>query len=345
VKVNKNRLWTWVLTASLAAGSSHAVAANSAELAKRLHNAADMSSLDDPALKPWHLKLDVQLYDDKGQPSEKGTIEEWWTPEKDKRIYDTPSYKATEVMDSKSVYRTKGQPTVPFLLNEARNFVVHPVATDEVIDKSDLEQQTLSFGKVKLDCVMLYKKGKRAIDVPPGGVSTFCLESGTDQLRVSWLDPEVSTRHGIGLFQGRRVGVDDSISIYGVKVVSGHVEILDSETFDSSVFAVDSDLEDRPDDPVWVSAGRANAKKLGGVPPKYPMSAKDGHVSGAVMLIATIGTDGHVIRTDIVGNPDRSLAESAVESVKQWVYAPYIVNGAAVKIKTVITIHYNFGRV
>jgi len=100
--------------------SPAAFAEDSSALAKRLHNAAEASSLDDPALKPWHLKLDVQLYDAKGKPSEQGTIEEWWSPDADKRVYATPSYSATEILDKQGMHRTTGRAAPPYLLDAIR---------------------------------------------------------------------------------------------------------------------------------------------------------------------------------------------------------------------------------
>lgn len=333
-------LFTLTILASLAIGSCSCKAADTAALAKRLHHAAELSSLDDAALKAWHLKLSVQLYDAKGNPSEQGTIEEWWTPEKDKRVYDTPSYKATEIRDGKAVYRTKGQPTVPFLLNEARDFVVHPVAVSEVIDHSDLNFQVQSFGKVQLDCILLTQRGSGSASDLAGRVPTYCLEPGVDQLRAFWLDPEVSARSSTARFQERQVGVSNSISIYGAKAISEHVEMLDSKAFDESVFTPGSDVDERSADAVWVSSGVAIIKRLKSVAPTYPVSAKYWHISGSVMLIVTIGTDGHIIDTEVVGSPDHSLSESAAEAVKQWVYTPYLVNGIAVKMRTTTTIHY-----
>ena len=53
-------------------------AEDAATLTDRLHRAENLNSLDDPAMKPWYLKLSFQLFDDKGKPTEQGTIEEWW---------------------------------------------------------------------------------------------------------------------------------------------------------------------------------------------------------------------------------------------------------------------------
>lgn len=195
---------------------------------------------------------------------------------------------------------------------------------------------------MKLDCVLLSKPGTTFFH-SAGQVLTECLDTDVDQLRAFWLDPEVSTRNTIGVFQERRVGVFTSISIYGVKAISQHIEVLDTKSFDPSLFTPGGDLEEKSDDPVWVGADATANTAVHKVSPTYPEDAKRDHVSGAVMLIATIGTDGHVIDTQIVGRPNSSLAKSAMAAVRQWVYTPYLFNGVAVKMRTTLAVHYKFG--
>jgi hypothetical protein len=67
-------------------------------LVERVHRATAVNSIDDSPLKPWHLKMSFQLYDAKGNPTERGTIEEWWAePSKEKTVYTSPSYTSTEI--------------------------------------------------------------------------------------------------------------------------------------------------------------------------------------------------------------------------------------------------------
>lgn len=70
--------WLWSCCIALVLAPTLAAAEKPAALIERLHRAEGLSSLDDPALKPWHLKINFQLFDAKGQPAESGTIEEWW---------------------------------------------------------------------------------------------------------------------------------------------------------------------------------------------------------------------------------------------------------------------------
>jgi periplasmic protein TonB len=63
------------------------------------------------------------------------------------------------------------------------------------------------------------------------------------------------------------------------------------------------------------------------VAPPYPGDAQDRHISGVVKLTVLIGTDGHVQQVKLVsGHP--LLAPAAMHAVRQWVFKPFLQNGA-----------------
>ena len=53
-------------------------AQNTSGLVSRLEEAAVASSLDAPAVNPWHLKMAFTLYDSQGKNPMDGDLEEWW---------------------------------------------------------------------------------------------------------------------------------------------------------------------------------------------------------------------------------------------------------------------------
>src|ERR1039458_4478721 len=82
---------------------------DAATLKERLRDAEKATSLSGDDVAPYHEKIAVQLYDEKGKPSEQGTVEEWWSGAgKDKRLYAMPSYSATVVREDGKVFRTPG---------------------------------------------------------------------------------------------------------------------------------------------------------------------------------------------------------------------------------------------
>jgi hypothetical protein len=53
-------------------------AAPAVSAAERMTKASDVNSIDGTGLEPWHLKIDVEMLDGRGNTSGKGTLEEWW---------------------------------------------------------------------------------------------------------------------------------------------------------------------------------------------------------------------------------------------------------------------------
>jgi len=308
------------------------------ELAARLEAAHQQSVLDDPALAPWHLKLSVHLFDEKGKPAGDGTIEEWWTPGRDRREYNTSVYKATELKDGDKRYRTKGAGTPPYLLSLLRDQAVNPAAIDKE-DTSHAELRKQSFGKVPLECIMLSQPIKRVAFAPLGLFPTYCLDAGKDDLRISFeFGNQTIIRNRIGNFQNKVVGTQ-------VTVLSGTTTIASSdmsklETFSLPVTGVTDDLEEQNPSPVRVGSGTMAGKAISQAQPVYPASARANHVTGTVVMHAVIGTDGHIRSLRIVSAPDPDLAISAIAAVRQWTYSPYLLGGAPVEVETTITVNY-----
>ena len=83
----------------------------------RLRSVEAVTSLDSPTVKPWHLKLNVQLFDEKGQPSEQGAIEEWWAgPLQSLIAYSLPGYTGKELQTADGTFRTHGIGVPPMMV-------------------------------------------------------------------------------------------------------------------------------------------------------------------------------------------------------------------------------------
>lgn len=75
------------------------------------------------------------------------------------------------------------------------------------------------------------------------------------------------------------------------------------------------------------------------VNPSYPPDAKAAHIQGIVRMTVTIGKDGTVQNIDLVSG-DATLAQSAMDAVKQWVYKPTLLNGNPVEVITTVDVNY-----
>ena len=75
------------------------------------------------------------------------------------------------------------------------------------------------------------------------------------------------------------------------------------------------------------------------VDPIYPQLAKQMRVSGVVELLGVLGTDGRIHELKVLrGHP--LLVGAALDAVRQWVYAPTLLNGQAVEVAAPITVTF-----
>ena len=74
--------------------------------------------------------------------------------------------------------------------------------------------------------------------------------------------------------------------------------------------------------------------------PVYPKEAKSAHIEGVVRLWVLIKRDGDVSEVHLIsGNP--VFVPAAIEAVKQWKYAPTLLNGIPVETKTQVDVSFN----
>ena len=93
---------------------------------------------------------------------------------------------------------------------------------------------------------------------------------------------------------------------------------------------------------ISISAGVAVGLLISKAPIVYPIDAKKAHVSGTVVLQATISTDGLIEDLQVVSGPEM-LQQAALDSVRQWRYRPYLLNDAPVEVRTTINIIFTLG--
>jgi TonB family protein len=322
--------------------ASDARAEDPTALIEKLHRATALNSIDDATMKPWHLKLSFQLFDAKGNPAEKGMIEEWWEgPSNEKTVYTSPSYTSTEIRTKDGFYRSKGTSYVPSFLESILRQVVNPMPTEpDIVDsKPDLRKET--FGKAAMDCIMLAQQIKNVAYAPLGLFPTYCFDRDTDSLRVSYdFGSQLIVRNKLGRFQQRSVAVDQTILQNSITTITGHVEALESIVPNESELARSEGLEKVNPEPTMVASGVVRGLKISGTDPLYPQISRRDHVSGTVILRALIGSDGHIHSLKVISTPDANLAIASLTAVRQWTYKPYLLNGEPVAVDTQITVNF-----
>jgi protein TonB len=93
---------------------------------------------------------------------------------------------------------------------------------------------------------------------------------------------------------------------------------------------------------VRVSGGVTQGNLIYGPKPPYPAIARTARVFGDVVLRAIISKSGAIENLQVVsGHP--MLTQSAMETVRQWRYKPYYLNGEPVEVDTTITVKFTLG--
>jgi protein TonB len=91
---------------------------------------------------------------------------------------------------------------------------------------------------------------------------------------------------------------------------------------------------------VTISNGIAVGLLIQKTPPVYPPIAKSAHVSGTVVIQATISKAGTIENLRVVSGPTM-LRESAMNAVKTWRFRPYLLDGQPVEVETTVNVVFN----
>jgi protein TonB len=82
-------------------------------------------------------------------------------------------------------------------------------------------------------------------------------------------------------------------------------------------------------------------RKLRAVPPVYPELARQARVQGAVVLDCVVDRRGRVAEVNVLNSASPLLNEAAMQAVRQWVYAPTLVDGVPVRLRVKVTVTFN----
>jgi len=320
-------------------------AQDAAALAARLHATAEANAIDGAGMLPWHLKMDAQLFDEKGKAKEQGTIEEWWGgPEMYRVVFTFPSYTGTQLHNKDGAFETKGGTFEPGVLDDLLDQVVHPMRHEEEFDLGTPLLRNQKFGPVALECIMLNQAIKKIAFPPWGLFPTYCLDPGKNDLRITnELGSLTLFRNRIGTFQGRLVAVDISGRSDELMAVTGHVTALTAVQLTDADFVPGDDLVSVVESAAKVGAATVAGRLLTRPDPVYPLEAKQNRIWGAVIMHAIIGRDGHIRSLRLISAADPSLAVSAIAAVRRWTYQPYVLNGTPTEVDTTITVNFTFG--
>lgn len=214
-----------------------------------------------------------------------------------------------------------------YLVRHLLDMAVHPVPEEVLKAGKPMKQKVRSFGKSKLNCEELPSKAK-----------TFCVDPGTEELRLVMLDGVIETvvRDSVGKFHNTWVSTDTEISLLGHIAISGRIVVL--KTTDpagqSDEMPPPSVVGDSEAPIMDTSApGVVRGKLIHSTEPKYPQDAKRKHESGTVVLAATMEKDGSLSGVTPIASSDTVFDDAAVEAMRQWKFSPFTLKGQPVRVE------------
>jgi hypothetical protein len=334
--------WTSIAIVAFAFSLPIKMPAQDAASVARLLAAEQAQALDDMALKSWHLKLTVQLYNADKKATGTGTIEEWWAgPNKFRRVFATPSYSATELRNSDSFFRSGSDAAPPFLLARLLEDVVHPIEFSGVATDFSPEEHKQATKTSEMDCFALRPRAKGFSDAAASALTNYCLRDGDTTLLATYDAALVSLPSAVGTFNGRHFPVDLNILINGNRVASEHTDALESVDESAGRFDVTDGLVAAKVDPVQVSSGALAGRLVKSAPPGYSQFMRANHITGTVVFDLVIGSDGKVRNVSMVYASDLSLVDAnTMTPLHQWTYRPFVIDGNPVDVETVTTINF-----
>ena len=310
--------------------------------------AAPLNGLDDPGMKPWHIKVSYQTFDDQGKPGYTGTFEEWWaSPTKSKRVYTSAQFNQTTYVTDTGTYRIGDQYGPAVAESLVRQKLVSPMPGESDSEGATLKRVNDPFSKAKLTCFEYAHDIKHQLGESPVGLYPLhCFDPQQPMLRFSGSFGLFNTIYEkVGSLDHHFIGIDTTISDKGKPFVNAHlVEGNLLSALDESVFAPPAEATKLPEGgKAKIEGGLIAGHKLGGSNPTYPSAAKAARIEGKVILSAVIGEDGHIHQMRVKSAPDTSLAISALAAVRDWTYQPYKLNGLPVEVETTLTVIYRLG--
>jgi TonB family protein len=181
--------------------------------------------------------------------------------------------------------------------------------------------------------------------VPLGLFPTYCFDAQLPLLRISYSFGTVTTEFNHVVTMQNRYLPREILMFEGKrKILSATVDMIGGLNPSDTALVPSADALIAKLGTVQIAGGVAQGFLLKKQTPFYPQDAKSAHVSGTVVLQATIGMDGGIHELRVVSAPWPSLAAAALWAVSQWEYRPYLLDGAPVEVRTTVNVVFTLGQ-
>jgi TonB family protein len=319
--------------------------------------AAPFYDFSDPTLKPFHIKATYQLYDEKGKPEEQGTWDYWHISAKEYRsswVRADATRTDWHTADG-SVHRKESGKPLRYFERNLVSSIFYPLPSKAMLDSGrfKLEAQSVTAGAQTLPCAVTNEQsiGNGRPQAPAFAVVTrYCFDPSTHALLLSALTETGIEYRQIVKVQNHYFPREVAFFAGKVKSFTFLIDMIDdvAEADATLTPAQDAVLVSPPIDQsngggppaASVTAGHLIKK----APPEYPIFAKMNRLQGEVVLAAVISKEGRIKDLEVLASPSPLLTKSALDAVKRWEYAPYLLNGEPVEVETTINVIFTLGQ-
>lgn len=322
--------------------------------------AANLNGLTGAEVQPWHLKASFKIFDKQGAFANQGSYEELWaSAARYRRVYSSSSFSQTEFGTEKGPLVIGARTSAPDQFGQLRFWIVNPLPGQSTVNLRGLRAEQRQIDGVERMCLDL------GSDAQLSSTSAAPLASYCFDMNKVLVEAEASFRGNIRItfrnpivFQGRTLPGDLVLSTESGARLVVHLESIeplngtDEAQFEAPADAVPEirmigvrgaplKLVAVPEGPT-ISAELSQSLLVTKVAPIYPPIARAAHVQGTVVLQATIGKEGKIADLHVVdGHP--LLQQAAMDAVQQWIYRPYMLNGAPVEVRTTVNVVFQLG--
>lgn len=305
-----------------------------------------------PALKPWHMKASYQIYDQNGNPTERGAYEYWWaSPSVNRSTWTRGAVTQSDwhTADGRRFQTNAGGALHLFETRFPKElFAPLPGANDDDLKQTWLQRDSVAFGNLKVPCVKVLTN-RVELQTPsfPAAsplnnvVAMYCFDPKAPILLLKSLNDGVTERYEsyIGV-QDRDLPRTFEESVDNRKILTATLVAVGALDPSDPALVPPSDAKSDSSLPAEVAARVMSRQRVKDPNPQYPERAKQDRLSGTVMLEAVIGKDGKTHDLQVISTPSPMLTDPSVQAVDKWEYKPYLLNGEPVDVRTTIYVTF-----
>ncbi|HLK03931.1 MAG TPA: hypothetical protein VKT53_05780 [Candidatus Acidoferrum sp.] len=288
-----------------------------------IKNASALNGLESPNIRPWHIVIHYEKYDEDGDNDDSGTFEEFWAaPDKYKRIYKSESFNQTDYATSKGLFRLGNRQWPKLVQLEVRSEVVAPFLYAASLHGFHARKWNRTFSGQNLQCVVLEQNS--GISDP----TQYCFQPNTSVLRYTrgefW---HQIVYNDIETFQGRSIAREVDVTDGGKRYLELRVEKLEA-----IANLLDSDFLPAPGatGPLGDRISGVRLRPLKTVNPEWPGSSAGKRIEVSVEIV--IGKDGSVIAAHAVSGPPEYF-KICEKAARKWTFPVYRVIDKPVEVE------------